>query len=92
MSTKETPARMELFGRETAFRYSESTIGYAIVALRVVIGWALFYPGVKHLTEPGFQQAVAGMTAGAANAAGNPFSPIFAALTGYAGILTPLNA
>jgi thiosulfate dehydrogenase [quinone] large subunit len=92
MPTNETPARMELFGRDTAFEYSESTIGYAIVALRVVLGWALLYPGINHLTSSGFQGSVAGMTAGAANAAGNPFSPIFAALTGYAGILAPLNA
>jgi thiosulfate dehydrogenase [quinone] large subunit len=92
MSANEPTASTELLGRETAFRYSESTVGYAIVALRVVMGWALFYSGTQNLMASDFEASVAGMTQGAATAAGNPFSPVFAVLADYTAILAPLNA
>ncbi|WP_336002226.1 hypothetical protein [Halorientalis halophila] len=39
----------ELFGRETRFEYSEHWIGYALVGLRVVMGWTLFQGGITKL-------------------------------------------
>jgi len=39
----------ELFGRETSFTYSEQWVGYALVSLRVVMGWTLFQGGVTKL-------------------------------------------
>jgi thiosulfate dehydrogenase [quinone] large subunit len=48
MSTTRT-LDAELFGREIDFTYSEQWLGYAIVALRVVMGWTLFQGGVTKL-------------------------------------------
>jgi thiosulfate dehydrogenase [quinone] large subunit len=39
----------ELFGQETTFEYSERWLGYAIVSLRLVMGWVLFQGGVTKL-------------------------------------------
>jgi len=39
----------ELFGRETEFDYAENRIGYAILALRVTMGWVLLQGGVTKL-------------------------------------------
>jgi thiosulfate dehydrogenase [quinone] large subunit len=39
----------ELLGRTVDFQYSERWLGYAIVSLRVVMGWTLFQGGVTKL-------------------------------------------
>jgi thiosulfate dehydrogenase [quinone] large subunit len=64
-----------------------------MVALRVVMGWALLYPGINHLTGlDGFTKATAGMIQGAATTAANPFAGYFALLQPYAEVLAILNA
>jgi thiosulfate dehydrogenase [quinone] large subunit len=47
MATRQLEA--DLFGRETTFEYSETWIGYALVGLRVVMGWTLLQGGVTKL-------------------------------------------
>jgi thiosulfate dehydrogenase [quinone] large subunit len=47
MSTRRLEA--ELFGRQTTFEYSETWIGYALVGLRVVMGWTLLQGGLTKL-------------------------------------------
>ena len=50
MSTKTTRRiDAELFGRETNFEYSETWIGYALVSMRVVMGWVLLQGGLTKL-------------------------------------------
>ena len=39
----------ELFGREVQFDYSENWIGYSVITLRVIMGWALLQGGVTKL-------------------------------------------
>lgn len=41
MATNTRQLGAELFGRETEFDYAENRIGYAILALRVTVGWVL---------------------------------------------------
>lgn len=50
MATNEMEA--ELFGRKTRFEYSADSVGYALLALRLVMGWTLFYAGVDKLLDP----------------------------------------
>jgi thiosulfate dehydrogenase [quinone] large subunit len=49
MSTETRTLDAELFGQYTNFEYSERWLGYAIVAMRVVMGWVLFQGGVTKL-------------------------------------------
>ncbi len=49
MSTENRTLDTELFGRETEFEYSERSIGYAILALRVTMGWILLQGGLTKL-------------------------------------------
>jgi thiosulfate dehydrogenase [quinone] large subunit len=93
MTTTESEFETELFGREVNVRYDRTATGYAMVTLRLVMGWALLYPGINHLTGmAGFQKATAGMMAGAASTAANPFAGYFAMLQPYAGMLAWMNA
>lgn len=47
MATRQLEA--DLFGRETTFEYSETWLGYALVGLRIVMGWTLFQGGLTKL-------------------------------------------
>jgi thiosulfate dehydrogenase [quinone] large subunit len=49
--TERTTA-VRLFGQETSLRYSETLVGYAVLALRLVMGWILFYAGITKLLDP----------------------------------------
>ena len=49
MSTQTRRLDAELFGYETHFEYSETWIGYALVSLRVLMGWTLFQGGLTKL-------------------------------------------
>lgn len=42
----------DLFGRETRFEYSETWVGYSLLALRVVMGWTFFYAGITKVLDP----------------------------------------
>ncbi|WP_435195710.1 DoxX family membrane protein [Natronomonas sp. EA1] len=76
----------ELFGRETRFDYSEHWVGYALVVLRVVMGWTLFQGGVTKLVTyldatPENDWTAAGFLVHAIPE-GNPFREAFAAMAG----------
>ena len=85
MSTKNR-MNTELFGRETNFEYSETWIGYALLGMRIVMGWVLFQGGVTKLityldADPANNWTAAGYLANAIPA-GNPFAGAFAAMAG----------
>ncbi len=85
MSTKNRMST-ELFGRETNFEYSETWIGYALLGMRIVMGWVLFQGGVTKLityldADPSNNWTAAGYLANAIPA-GNPFAGAFAAMAG----------
>ena len=86
MSTKTRTLNAELFGRETNFEYSELWIGYAVVALRVTMGWVLFQGGITKLVtyldaNPANDWTAAGFLANAIPA-GNPLTGFFASMAG----------
>ena len=88
MSAQTRQLDAELFGRETHFEYSEHWIGYAIVSMRVVMGWILLQGGVTKLityldADPANDWTAAGYLANAIPE-GNPFGDMFAAMAGSA--------
>jgi thiosulfate dehydrogenase [quinone] large subunit len=89
MSTKTTrEIDAEIFGRETHFEYSEHWIGYALVSMRVVMGWVLLQGGLTKLitylnADPADNWTAAGFLANAIPE-GNPFTGVFAAMAGSA--------
>ncbi|MFB6194539.1 MAG: DoxX family membrane protein [Haloplanus sp.] len=86
MSTKQRELEAELIGRETEFEYSEHWIGYAIVGLRIVMGWTLLQGGITKLityldSNPGNDWTAAGFLANAIPQ-GNPFVGLWASMAG----------
>lgn len=86
MSTNRRTLDAELFGRRVNFEYSESALGYAIVALRVVMGWTLFQGGLTKLVtyldgNPENNWTAAGYLANAIPE-GNPFMGMWGSMAG----------
>ncbi|WP_135303484.1 DoxX family protein [Haloarcula amylovorans] len=86
MSTNTRRLDAELFGRETDFEYSEHWIGYAILALRVTMGWVLLQGGLTKLityldADPANDWTAAGYLANAIPE-GNPFVGMWGAMAG----------
>jgi len=86
MSTRTRKLETELFGRETDFEYSEHWVGYALVGLRVVMGWVLLQGGLTKLVtyldgNPETNWTAAGYLANAIPD-GNPFASVFANMAG----------
>lgn len=86
MSTKTRQLDAELFGRQTQFEYSEHWIGYALVTLRVVMGWVLFQGGITKLItyldgDPETNWTAAGYLANAIPE-GNPFMGMWGSMAG----------
>jgi len=86
MSTTTRKLEAEILGRETTFEYSENRIGYAIIALRVTMGWVLFQGGVTKLityldATPENNWTAAGYLANAIPE-GNPFVGLWGAMAG----------
>ena len=48
----ERTSKVQLFGRTATMQYSERFMGYAILSLRLIMGWILFYAGVDKLLDP----------------------------------------
>ena len=71
----------ELFGQEVKFEYSEKAIGYAIVILRIVMGWTLFQGGITKVLDPNW--TAAGFLLHAIPE-GNPLTAFFASMAGNA--------
>jgi thiosulfate dehydrogenase [quinone] large subunit len=49
MSTNTRKLDAEIFGQDTEFEYAEHWVGYALVGLRVVMGWVLLQGGLTKL-------------------------------------------
>ncbi|WP_255151702.1 DoxX family membrane protein [Halorarius halobius] len=86
MSTTTRELNAEIFGRETTFEYSEHWIGYALVSMRVVMGWVLLQGGLTKLVtylnaDPSDNWTAAGFLANAIPE-GNPFTAAFTAMAG----------
>ena len=76
MATRQLQA--QLFGQDVKFEYSERAIGYAIVALRIVMGWVLFQGGITKVLDPSF--TAAGYLTNLPE--GNPFIGFFGSMAG----------
>ncbi len=77
MTTYKLDNRM--FGKTLRTEYNKTAIGYAIVALRVLMGWVMFQGGIVKVLDPEWTAA------GYLNFAipeGNPFVTQFAAMAG----------
>jgi len=48
----ERTTEVNFFGQRTSLKYSDEWFGYAVVSLRVVMGWILFYAGMTKLLDP----------------------------------------
>jgi len=86
MSTDIRQLDADLFGRETHFEYSETWIGYAIVIMRVTMGWVLLQGGLTKLityldANPENNWTAAGYLANAIPE-GNPFMGMWGAMAG----------
>jgi thiosulfate dehydrogenase [quinone] large subunit len=86
MSAQTRKLDAELFGRETDFEYSEHWIGYALVGLRVVMGWVLLQGGLTKLVtyldgNPETNWTAAGYLANAIPE-GNPFMGMWGSMAG----------
>ncbi len=68
-----------LFGRETTVEYSEAAFGYAVVTLRIVLGWVFFYSGITKVLNPSW--TAAGYLKHAVSAS-NPFAGVWMAMAG----------
>lgn len=84
MATRQLDA--DFFGRETSFEYSETWIGYALVGLRVVMGWTLFQGGLTKLvtyldSDPTNNWTAAGFLQHAIPE-GNPFVVLWGGMAG----------
>ncbi|WP_136715444.1 DoxX family membrane protein [Halorientalis salina] len=88
MSTRKLET--DLFGRETDFEYSEHWIGYALLGLRLVMGWTFFYAGITKVLDP--EWTAAGFLLNAIPE-GNPFGGLWATLANeWVWLIDPLNA
>lgn len=86
MSSNTRRLDAEILGRTTNFEYSERWIGYAILALRVVMGWTLFQGGITKLVtyldaNPENNWTAAGFLANAIPQ-GNPTRELFISMAG----------
>jgi thiosulfate dehydrogenase [quinone] large subunit len=86
MSASTRKLDAELFGRETDFEYSEHWIGYALVTMRVVMGWVLLQGGLTKLVTyldgtPENDWTAAGYLANAIPE-GNPLTGLWGAMAG----------
>lgn len=88
MSTDHLSA--DVFGRDTTVAYSGTWAGYALVTLRVVIGWVFFYAGITKVLDASW--SAEGYLLHAVPDA-NPFGGLWAMLANdYLWLIDPLNA
>jgi thiosulfate dehydrogenase [quinone] large subunit len=81
--------KAELLGREANFEYSETWVGYALLGLRLVMGWTLFYAGITKVLDP--EWSAQGFLTHAIPE-GNPFVGLWAALASdWLWLIDPLN-
>jgi thiosulfate dehydrogenase [quinone] large subunit len=76
----------EMLGREVSFEYSEHWVGYAMVFMRVTMGWVLLQGGLTKVvtylnSNPADNWTAAGYLANAIPE-GNPFMGMFTSMAG----------
>ena len=76
------------FGKDVEFEYSHQWITYAIVILRIAMGWVFLQAGLQKLFADGGWAAAVYLNN--AIAEGNPFAGFFASLAG-SGLIDALN-
>jgi thiosulfate dehydrogenase [quinone] large subunit len=88
MTTRQLDANV--FGRRTEFEYSETWIGYALLGLRLVMGWTIFYGGITKVLNP--EWSARGFLLNAIPE-GNPFVGFWTTLANdWLWLIDPLNA
>lgn len=90
MATTDRELDTHLFGHETRVSYSARGVGYALVAMRLTMGWILLQGGLTKLVTyldatPENDWTAAGFLQNAIPA-GNPFADVFAAMAGIAAV------
>ena len=48
----ERTTQVQLFGQAATLKYSERFLGYAVLSLRLIMGWILFYAGIDKALDP----------------------------------------
>ncbi|TQQ82821.1 DoxX family protein [Halonotius terrestris] len=89
----ERTLRSELLGRPVAFNYSETWLGYSMLALRVVMAWVFLQAGLAKLFEGGLSDPLAWSSAGFLNnaiAEANPLYGVFQFFANYTAIIDPM--
>jgi len=86
MSTQHRELETDILGHKTNFEYAENSIGYAIVALRVMMGWVMLQGGLTKLVtyldgNPETNWTAAGYLANAIPE-GNPFGSMWTSMAG----------
>lgn len=71
--------RTEILGRRVRWSYDAETVGYAVLGLRVVMGWILLQAGIEKIVDPGW--TAAGYLRNAVPP-GNPFGDLWLSLAG----------
>jgi len=80
----------ELFGRNARFNYSATWVGYALLGLRLIMGWTFFYAGITKVLDSGW--SASGFLLNAIPE-GNPFGGMWATMANeYLWLIDPLNA
>jgi thiosulfate dehydrogenase (quinone) large subunit len=81
--------RTEVFGKNVAFEYSETWVGYSLLSLRLVMAYVFLSAGIQKVLDPGW--TAAGFLTNAVPE-GNPFAGVFAAMAdGWLWLIDPLN-
>jgi thiosulfate dehydrogenase [quinone] large subunit len=79
----------DIFGQHVEFTYSETWIGYSLIALRVLIGWTFLLPGIRHAWDPNF--SARGLLSFVARPdSGNPFHWLWEPMLDWVWLFTPL--
>lgn len=77
---------LELFGKTGSIEYSESGLGYAILALRLVMAWTFIQAGLEKVLAGGWSSS--GFLSGVPEA--NPFYVLFQFFAANPGMVDPL--
>lgn len=87
---RERSTSVKLFGQHAAMRYSEKWFGYAVLVMRLTIGWVFFYSGITKLIDPDWSAEEFLLTTASVQA--NPFAPFWEALArDWLWLVDPLN-
>ncbi|MFB6167431.1 MAG: DoxX family protein [Haloferacaceae archaeon] len=90
MAVRDDDAEESLLGDRTELAQSRSTTGYALLGLRLVMGWVFFHAGITKVLDPSWTARGYLTNVPAAN----PFGGLWATLArpGYLAVVDPLNA